>query len=65
MKNLFSRFVREDAGQDLIEYALLGSFVSLAAYAGANLLGDNLNNWYTSVAGEVAQASSGITGMIP
>ena len=40
MKNLIARFVREDAGQDLIEYALLGSFVSLAAYVGANFLGD-------------------------
>jgi pilus assembly protein Flp/PilA len=65
MKNLFSRFVREDAGQDLIEYALLGSFVSLAAYAGANLLGGNLNTWYSSVAGEVSQASANISTMIP
>jgi Flp pilus assembly pilin Flp len=65
MKNLISRFVREEAGQDLIEYALLGSFVSLAAYAGANLLGDNLNTWYSSVGGEVAQASSGVSAMIP
>ena len=29
MKNLFNRFVREDAGQDLIEYALLLGIISL------------------------------------
>ena len=52
MKNLIARFVREDAGQDLIEYALLGSFVSLAAYLGANFLGGALNTWYTDI-GEV------------
>ena len=30
MKNLFVRFVREDAGQDLIEYALLIGIIALA-----------------------------------
>ena len=30
MKNLFNRFVREDAGQDLIEYALLIGIIALA-----------------------------------
>ncbi len=29
MKNLFSRFVSEEVGQDLIEYALLSSFIGL------------------------------------
>ena len=30
MKNLFNRFVREDAGQDLIEYALLIGIIAIA-----------------------------------
>ena len=46
MKNLFNRYVREEQGQDLIEYALLAAFVSLAAVAGATLLGGGLNTWY-------------------
>ena len=29
MKNLFNRFVREEAGQDLIEYALLAGLISI------------------------------------
>jgi Flp pilus assembly pilin Flp len=60
MKNLIARFVREEAGQDLIEYALLGSFVSLAAYAGANLLGTNLNSWYSSVADATSAAAAAV-----
>ena len=32
MKNLFVRFVREEAGQDLIEYALLAAFISIVAW---------------------------------
>jgi Flp pilus assembly pilin Flp len=47
--NLISRFIRDDQGQDLIEYALLGAFVSLAAVAGATILGTGLNNWYTEL----------------
>lgn len=65
MKKLIARFVREEAGQDLIEYALLGSFVSLAAYAGADYLGGALNGWYSAVGGEVDQASTGVAAMIP
>ena len=33
MKALFTRFVTEEHGQDLIEYALLAGFISLAAVA--------------------------------
>lgn len=57
MKKLIVRFVCDEQGQDLIEYALLGSFVSLAAYAGADLLGKGLNNWYSAVDGKVDTAA--------
>jgi pilus assembly protein Flp/PilA len=53
MKSLFTRFVRDDQGQDLIEYALLAAFVSLAAAVGAGLLGTALNGWFNEVATEV------------
>jgi pilus assembly protein Flp/PilA len=33
MKNLINRFVREDEGQDLIEYALLAGLISLVCVA--------------------------------
>jgi Flp pilus assembly pilin Flp len=58
MKNLIARFVRDEQGQDLIEYALLGSFVSLAAYAGASYLGTAYNNWFSAVGGAVDDAAS-------
>jgi len=58
MKQLMKRFVREDEGQDLIEYVLLASFVAAGVIAGATALGTNLNTWYGSVA-NWASASSG------
>jgi Flp pilus assembly pilin Flp len=54
---MFARFIRDDQGQDLIEYALLGSFVALAAAVGATTLGGNLNTWYNTVAGRVSTMS--------
>ena len=60
MKNLIVRFVREEAGQDLIEYALIASFVSLAAGVGANLLGSSLDGWYTAVSGSVDNFATGV-----
>jgi Flp pilus assembly pilin Flp len=57
LKNLVGRFVRDEQGQDLIEYALLATFVSLLAIVGAGLLGTALNNWYGTVAGNVNGAA--------
>lgn len=53
MQNLIARFVREEEGQDLIEYALIATFVSLVAAAGAQALGTSLNGWYQAVSGSV------------
>ena len=53
LKMLALRLLRDEEGQDLIEYALLATFVSLVAIAGASLLGTALNNWYDSVGDRV------------
>jgi pilus assembly protein Flp/PilA len=53
-QQLIARFVREEEGQDLIEYALLATLIALVAGAGATLLGTNLNTWYESMATKVA-----------
>jgi len=61
MKNLLVRFVREDEGQDLIEYAMLATLIALVAGAAATTLGTNLSTWYnnmgTKVSGWAASAS--------
>lgn len=58
LKNTFLRLVRDEEGQDLIEYALLATFVSLVAITGATALGSALNGWYNSVATRVNNAAS-------
>jgi len=47
MKRVFNRFVRDDKGQDLIEYALLTAFITLIAIAAITNIGTVVNSWYT------------------
>jgi len=57
MKNFVVRLVREDEGQDLIEYALLAAFISLAAVLAIQQLGTAVNNVYTRVSATLNTAS--------
>ena len=43
MKNLFVRFVREEEGQDLIEYSLLAAFISIVAWSILVTIGTDVN----------------------
>ncbi len=64
MRDAIIRFATEERGQDLVEYALLASFIAMAAFAGAKLVGGALENWYAASAtgvGKGASAASGIT----
>ncbi|MGH9256656.1 MAG: Flp family type IVb pilin [Vicinamibacterales bacterium] len=58
---MFSRFIRDDQGQDLIEYLLLGSFIAIVALVGATNLGTELNEWYQKMASWVNSAEAKIT----
>ena len=44
MTDLIVRFVREDEGQDLVEYALLLALIALAAITAMGLLGTAINS---------------------
>ena len=57
---MLARFIRDDQGQDLIEYLLLGSFIAIVALAGASVLGTQLNNWYNEMGEWVSSASGNI-----
>jgi pilus assembly protein Flp/PilA len=54
MKALLKRFVREDEGQDLIEYALLAGFISLIAIIAITNVGQGINGVYTNINGTVS-----------
>jgi pilus assembly protein Flp/PilA len=49
MKNLISRFVKDESGATAIEYGLIAAGISLAIIAIVNGLGSNLNTKFTSI----------------
>lgn len=59
MSNLFGRFVREDKGQDLIEYALLAGFISLVAVIAITAVGVGVNGVYGTIDSQVTAIPGG------
>ena len=59
MKALLKRFVREEEGQDLIEYALLAGFISLIAVLAITQVGQGVNGVYGNINGQVAGIPGG------
>ena len=59
MKNLFVRFVREDEGQDLVEYALLITFIALACIIGMQQLGTAINEKYQAISTSLNNSTGG------
>ena len=49
MKNMISRFVKDESGATAIEYGLTAAGISLAIIAVVNGLGTNLNTKFTSI----------------
>jgi Flp pilus assembly pilin Flp len=57
MKNLLVRFVREDQGQDLIEYAFLAVFIALAVSLGLTAVANGVNTQMSNIGTQVSTGS--------
>ena len=51
--DLVRRFIREDEGQDTVEYALVLGLIAIAAVAGIMVVGTDLSSWWSALAGIV------------
>ena len=60
MKQIIAKFIADEQGQDIIEYALLGSFVSFGAYVAAGNLGQAYSNWMDAIGTKVGDAVTAI-----
>jgi Flp pilus assembly pilin Flp len=58
VKTLFNRFVREEAGQDIIEYSLLGAFISVVAWLTLQNIGQDVEVMYSNIQSATNDASS-------
>ena len=54
MKNLVSRFVRDESGATAIEYGLIAAGISVVIITAVNLVGTDLNAVFNTVAGALA-----------
>jgi len=53
MRNLTQRFIREEEGQDLVEYAFLIAFIALSMIATLSTLQGGFGVVYTAVGGAI------------
>jgi Flp pilus assembly pilin Flp len=61
MKNLMIAFLREENGQDLIEYTLLLAFVALASAAVFIGAGGSISGIWTTASGQLSTANTAAT----
>jgi len=56
---MFLKFLKDESGATAIEYGLIAALIAVGMIAGATAIGDQVNNSFDNVAGEVGDASSG------
>ena len=49
MTCMLRRWLVDEQGDDLVEYALLASFIGLVGVAAYNAIGSNMNDLYTAM----------------
>ena len=47
------RFVREEDGQDVVEYGLLIATIAIVVLIGVGFFGSNINAWFQNLAGRI------------
>jgi pilus assembly protein Flp/PilA len=55
--NYVNSFVREEEGQDLLEYALLVALIALIAIGAVGMAGNSVNTIFTNIATKLAAAA--------
>ena len=58
MKNMFMNFVKEEQGQDLIEYTLLMAFIALASAAIFVQAGNSVSSIWRSASSQLGSAAT-------
>ena len=58
MTHFTAPFLRDERGQDLVEYALLIAFIALACIVGLMNLGTAINNTYNSISSSLSGVTS-------
>jgi pilus assembly protein Flp/PilA len=48
-----ARFIREEDGQDVVEYGLLIATIAIVVLIGISIFGTNISAWFGALAGRI------------
>ena len=48
-----ARFLREEDGQDVVEYGLLIATIAIVVLIGVGIFGSQINTWFENLAGRI------------
>jgi pilus assembly protein Flp/PilA len=48
-----SQFIRDEEGQDVVEYGLLIATIAIVVLIGVGIFGNNINAWFQNLAGRI------------
>ena len=51
--NSVAQFIREEDGQDVVEYGLLIATIAIVVLIGVGVFGRNINAWFQALAGRI------------
>jgi pilus assembly protein Flp/PilA len=57
MKNIFSRFLKDESGATAIEYGLIAAIVSVGIITALNLVSTSLDTTFTNISTQLDTAS--------
>lgn len=59
---MFKRIVREEEGQDLIEYSLIAGLIAVVCFTAIQATGTSISGLWTALSTAVAGVTAGVTG---
>jgi pilus assembly protein Flp/PilA len=57
--DLLRQFIRDEDGQDVVEYGLLIATIAIVVLVGISFFGNNISAWFTILAGRIT--TTGVT----
>jgi Flp pilus assembly pilin Flp len=58
MEDLMRQFLREDEGQDVVEYGLLIATIAIVVLVATQLFGNSINAWFGRLSGRITTTAT-------